>query len=498
MRWNWVIVGAGSAGCVLAARLSERADASVILLEAGPDYPTPSALPPEIRDGFGPAFTHDWGYHSEPGRLGRSVPLPRGRLVGGCSATNAALALRARPADLAEWPSTDRAGWSYDQVVPAFRELENDADVGGPWHGDRGPVPIRRYTDGELLPQQRAFLETALSAGFLPIADHNAPDAMGVGALPFNVVDGVRQSAALTHLAPARHRANLTIRPDALVDRVVVAGGRAAGVVLAGSGETIEGGGVIVSGGSYASPAILMRSGLGPADHLRSLGIEVVQDLSGVGDNLSDHPLLGLRYDAAPTEGLPGAQIGLTAASASGGGELDLQIAPWTPYADPTSPSGGIFSVFVALMRPGSRGQVRLHSPDPDDAPIVDPGYFTDAADMPRMIEGTRLALRLAAMPPLAAFAALPLSRAAQPSRSDDELERAILDEVGTYHHPVGSCRMGRRGDAAAVVDETGAVHGVEGLYVVDASIMPSVPSVNTNLTTLMLADRCARRLAAS
>ena len=249
--------------------------------------------------------------------------------------------------------------------------------------------------------------------------------------------------------------------------------------------------------GSYGSPALLMRSGIGPADRLHSLGITVVDDVPGVGENLADHPLLGLRYDAPPpADGLPGAQAALTAASSQADGELDLQFMPATAYADANSPSGGVFTIFVALMRPRSRGRVALRSPEPGDAPLIDPGYFTDPADMPRMLEGVRLAHTLADTSPLSSFTARRLSAAAEPLLADEELERAILAEVGTYHHPVGSCRMGLPGDPSAVVDETAAVRGVGGLFVVDASIMPVVPSVNTNLTTLMLAERCGRWLS--
>jgi choline dehydrogenase len=497
MRWDWIVVGAGSAGCVVAERLSRDPSSSVLLLEAGPDYPTEDALPPEIRSGLGPSFSHDWGFGSEPGALGRSLPLPRARLVGGCSATNAAMAFWPRREDMADWLSTERLGWSYDDVVPALRELEADTDGRAGRHGVSGPVPIRRFAPQEWLPWHAAFREAAARSGHAVIDDHNAEGSAGVGPIPFNVVDGVRRSAALTHLAPARSRDNLTVRAGAAVDRLILEGHSAVAVVVAGSGEAIEGATVVLSAGSYCSPAVLLRSGLGPADHLRAHGIEVVRDLPGVGAGLADHPLIGLRYVAdTPSANLPGAQMMLAASSSTSDGELDLQLFPWTPFEEESSPSGAVFTVFAALMRPHSRGALRLRSRDPSDAPLIDLGYFTDPDDMPRLVEATRLARELAATPPLAAFTGRPLSVAAQPNLRDGDLEGAIRAEVSTYHHPVGTCRSGPPQDPASVVDETGAVKGVESLYVIDASIAPSVPSVNTNLTTLLLAHRLAQRLA--
>jgi choline dehydrogenase len=481
---------------VLAARLSENPSRSVLLLEAGPDYPTPADLPSDIRNGFNPVFTHDWGYASEPGSLGRTVPLPRGKLVGGCSATNAAVALRGAPSDYDEWAACGNPGWSFADVLPFFRRLENDADFDESWHGRDGPLPIRRDPPERLLPEHHAFLEACSALGYPRIADHNAPDAIGAGVWPRNVVADVRQSAALTYLAAARGRANLTICSGVLVDHVLFERHRAVGVRLSASGETIQADHIILAAGAFGSPAILMRSGLGPTDHLRSLGIDVLHDLPGVGQNLSDHPLLALQF-AAPvgSDNVPGAQVLLTLQSSGSSLSPDLHIFSWTiPPADPGASS--IFEIFVALVKPLSRGSLRLRSSDPAAAPVIDMGFFTAPGDMPRFIHAVRVARQLAQTPPLSDVALQELFPGPQIIDSAADLETAIRAKVGTYFHPVGTCRMGPTTDASAVVDPRGSVYGVEGLSVIDASIMPTIPAANTNLPTLMLAERCAAWIA--
>ena len=331
MKYHTIIIGAGSAGCVVASRLSENPDRSIPLLEAGPDYPDIVDMPPEIRSGFNPAFTHDWGYISELGSLGRSIALPRGKLVGGCSATNAAIALRGAPNDYDEWAARGNPGWSFSEVLPFFRRVESDADFEDRWHGRDGPLPIRRDARETLLPEHSAFLQACSTLGYRRVADHNAPRAIGAGVLPRNVVAGIRQSAAITYLAAARGRPNIDIRSGVLADRVVLDGRRAVGVLLNGSTELIRSDLVILAAGAFGSPAILIRSGLGPADHLKSLGIPVLHDLPGVGQNHIDHLLLALHFAArAGSKDVPGCQAMLTLQSPDFNVGHDLQIFPWT------------------------------------------------------------------------------------------------------------------------------------------------------------------------
>jgi choline dehydrogenase-like flavoprotein len=494
-RHDVAIVGGGTAGCVLAARLSEDPGCKVCLIEAGPDLR--AAMPPEIRSGWRPTRSCDWGYVAEPDGYGNARQVPRGRLLGGCSSTNATFALRGSPGDYDAWAAAGNPGWSFDDLLPYFVRLESDVDFGDqPWHGDSGPIPIRRYGPAELTQVGAAGLEALEALGLDTVADHNAPGAVGAGPTPVNCLDGNRISTALAYLPAPGERDNLTIRCGAEAADVVMDGIRAAGVRLLSGGE-VEADLVVLCGGAYASPALLLRSGVGPASELEALGIEVRVDLPGVGHNLADHPSVSLTLpygnDAQPE---PLFQVVATLHSPQTGaaGPPDLQLVVFGPY-EPDGDGPSTFMCAAALLKPRSRGTVSLRSAAPSDSPRIDLGYLGEDVDADRLVEGLARVEALTAHP---AIRALCGPREPGPvALPRDRMERRdwVRRNCWTYHHAVGTCAMGPASDRAAVVDATGRVHGTEGLFVADASVMPDIPSANTHIPTVMVAERLADTL---
>ncbi len=420
--------------------------------------------------------------------------------MGGCSATNACFALRGATQDYDGWAALGVPGWGFADVLDDFRRLESDEDFHDRWHGSDGPVPIRRYSRDELNAVQAAFLDGAVSLGHTEVEDHNRPGAVGAGATPRNARDGTRMSAAVTYLAEARSRKNLTILPDTVVAQVECAGTRAIGVRLL-DGTVVDADRVALTAGAYASPMILARSGIGPADQLGALGIAPVIDLPGVGSNLADHPLLSVDLPTRSAQALSRFQVHMTFHSdrADQTGPADLLMFAAGPFdaGVDANARAGVFGLVSGVMSPRSRGWVRLASTDPGAPPHIHLAHLTDPDDLERMVDAVTHARRLAHSEPMAAITTG--SELAPgptcPTNDRDALATWARTAVSTFHHPVGTCTMGPDPARGAVCDSHGSVYGTEALTVADASIMPTIPTATTNLPTMMVAEHIARAL---
>ncbi|ODU06343.1 MAG: hypothetical protein ABS81_04820 [Pseudonocardia sp. SCN 72-86] len=509
-RYDDVIVGAGSSGAALAARLSEDPARRVLLIEAGPDY-TDDEVPAEVKLGTSPLMTgsHDWGYQADAGTAGRSIAYFRGKVTGGSSAINTAIALRGTPADFENWVGFGLPSWRWEDVLPFYIALEDDPEGEGPDHGKDGPIPVRRDTFGPLRPVQKAFADACNELGYPTVDDLNNGelDPQGsVGKLPMNVVDDVRMSTALTYLSTARGRANLTVLADRTVDRVLIENGAATGVVVrkGGVGERYDAGRVTLSAGAFGTPAILMRSGIGPRATLNALGVEVVADLAGVGENLMDHPTSALAL--APRPGVcnaedPLVQMMLRYTSSGSSDVDDMQLyflsnvdlgGGWSTEAGEMAGASLAPILNPGLQKPRSRGRVAITSPDPDAAPAIELRFLSDDEDRRKLIEGMRVSAKLAATTPIASLIDGMVGLTPEAMESDAAVSEYLDATVTTILHASGTARMGRADDPMAVVDERFGVHGVANLRVVDASVMPEIVRANTNLTCIMLAERAA------
>lgn len=519
--YDYIVVGGGSGGCTIASRLSENKAVNVCLIEAGGDGKNVLIRMPAGVAAVLPTPIFNWAYKTTPqaGLNGRQGYQPRGRALGGSSAINAMLYIRGHKSDYDDWRDLGNPGWGYEDVLPYFKKSEGNQRGGNSYHGAEGPLTVSDQVSPHEI--SAAFLQAGRETQYNITDDFNGTEQEGLGLYQVTQKDGERCSAAAAYIHPNVERPNLTVLTKTLAHKIIVENGRATGVEISGPGglRTITAKSeIILAGGTFASPQLLMLSGIGPAKHLKEMGIDIIADRSQVGQNLQDHIDYVTAYKS-PRKDVFGISLSgamdifrgifdwrnkrsgkLTTPFAEAGGFFksdkslkrpDLQyhfVAALVDDHNRKTHLGHGFSCHVCLLQPKSRGSVKLASNDVKKAPLIDMGFYAEDEDLKTMVKGFYAMRQLLNAPALAPWRGAELYT--EGMESDIEIENILRQRSDTVYHPVGTCRMGS--DSDAVVDPQLRVNGVKGLRIADASIMPKIISGNTNAPTIMIAEKCA------
>ena len=508
MRYDVVIVGGGAAGSVLASRLAENENTSILVLEAGPDYPDPHNIPDEIKYG-GTRYAeaqdskHNWALRGTITEEQGEIHVAQGHVIGGGSSINGQAMQRGLPEDFEAWAALGNDEWSYTKVLPFFRKSEHDLDIRDDFHGTDGPMPVRRRQSGPIPDIQRAFREALLQDGYNTVADTNGSNPAGIGVAPSNNLDGMRMSAAMTFLAPVRHRLNLTVRGGVAVRKILIEDQKAVGVEAESGGEVfnIEAERVVLCSGAIRSPQLLMLSGIGPHEELGKSNIAQVVDAPGVGQNLRDHPSVAITWrtkEGFPLDGMaPRMQVTLRYTATGSDLRNDIKVSMQS-FATERVDRGGDrmkplgIRITAGLQLALGAGHIGLNSADPYQQPDLNYNYLQEEWDRERMREMVRICVGFEDHPDMRDIVQERIAPTDADLEDDLALDRWMLREVTTQHHISGTCKMGPDSDPMAVVDQYARLKGIENMRVVDASIMPDCIRANTNVTTMMIAERIA------
>ena len=529
MNYNYIVIGSGASGGIIASRLSEDPNISVILLEAGNDYQTIDDLPENIKKGSALNLPdglseniQNWNYTGFRNK-DNTIDIPRGKIIGGSSSINGQIFLRGMPEDYDDWANKGNDLWSYKNILNSFNRIENDLDFSGDFHGNKGKVPVKRFPREKWSPTDNAFYESAIKMGFPDCPDQNNPDATGVGPVPMNNTglslknfrDGLRMSSNIAYLSETRERLNLTIRGNSLVKKILFhtkknSDPKAYGVLVQ-SGEKnyiINAENIILSAGAIGSPHLLLLSGIGPKEQLNEFDIELIKDLPGVGKNLRDHPTVLPQYKLS--EDIPKDWFGITdricLRYTAKGSHLrndmiifaNAVVAPRTTtkqyahyYGAGNSNNDEMLLIWRARVNlaKGS-GEIKLNSKNPNVQPYINYNFLEEEFDRKRLREALEITLNLVEHPSYKKWITERITPTKEHLRNENSIEKWMIENVCHGHHISGTCKMGPTSDKMAVVNQYGKVHGVDGLTIADTSIMVNCIRANTNVTAMMIGER--------